>query len=60
MTGAGKPLPQRASEWRERLPYPIGGAAFLHVLWEPIVTLRRDWWNDPEAGRGLPGGPLAG
>lgn len=30
------------------------------LFWEPIVTLGRDWWNDPEAGHGLLLGPLAG
>jgi exosortase len=52
--------PPGVDEWLRRLPYLIGGAAFLWLYWEPIVTLGRDWWNDPEAGHGLLLGPLAG
>jgi len=47
-------------DWRERLPHLLGGAAFLWLFWEPMVTLGRDWWSDPEAGHGLLLGPLAG
>lgn len=44
-----------------RSPAPVIGAAiaFLVLFWEPIVTLGRDWWNDPEAGHGLLLGPVA-
>ncbi len=44
-----------------RTPIPIvaAGLAFAFLFWEPIVTLGRDWWNDPEAGHGLLLGPLA-
>lgn len=59
MTGADGTPPPGVDEWREKLPYLIGGAAFLWLFWEPIVTLGRDWWNDPEAGHGLLLGPLA-
>ncbi len=34
-------------------------AAFLVLFWQPIATLTRDWWSDPEAGHGLLLGPLA-
>lgn len=37
----------------------LTGLAFLILFWEPITTLGRDWWNDPEAGHGLLLGPLA-
>jgi len=37
----------------------VTGAAFLLLNREPLVTLVRDWWNDPEAGHGLLLGPLA-
>ena len=33
--------------------------AFLVLFWEPMTTLGRDWWNDPEAGHGLLLAPLA-
>lgn len=56
----GTPPPQVVPSWTEKLPYLIGGVAFLWLFWEPIVTLGRDWWNDPEAGHGLLLGPLAG
>lgn len=29
------------------------------LFWEPLATLLRDWWNDPEAAHGLLLGPLA-
>lgn len=56
----GTPPPQVVPSWTDKLPYLIGGVAFLWLFWEPIVTLGRDWWNDPEAGHGLLLGPLAG
>jgi exosortase len=38
----------------------IGAAiAFGVLFWQPLATLIRDWWNDPEAGHGLLLGPLA-
>jgi exosortase len=59
MTGAVNTPPPGVERWTERLPYLVGGAAFLWLFWEPIVTLGRDWWSDPEAGHGLLLGPLA-
>lgn len=41
------------------LPAIVAGLAFLVLFWEPLWTLGRDWWNDPEAGHGLLLGPLA-
>jgi exosortase len=60
MTEAGGTPRLDVDDWRERLPHLLGGAAFLWLFWEPIVTLGRDWWSDPEAGHGLLLGPLAG
>ena len=42
------------SDWK-RTPVPliIAGLAFLVAFGEPMATLFRDWWNDPEAGHGL-------
>jgi exosortase len=31
----------------------VAGLAFLVCFWQPIVTLGRDWWSDPDAGHGL-------
>lgn len=31
----------------------VAGLAFLVAFGEPIATLGRDWWIDPEAGHGL-------
>ncbi len=53
---------EQASIWEfRRTPIPIiaAGLAFLLLFWEPIATLGRDWWSDPEAGHGLLLGPLA-
>lgn len=41
------------------VPVLIGTVAFGVLFWEPMATLVRDWWNDPEAGHGLLLGPLA-
>ncbi len=35
------------------------GLAFFLLYRQPIATLLRDWWSDPEAGHGLLLGPLA-
>ena len=39
--------------------YVVTAAAFVLLFWEPMRTLARDWWNDPEAGHGLLLAPLA-
>jgi exosortase len=55
-TGAG------ILEWYRRTPKAplfLGSLAFLWLFWEPITTLGRDWWSDPEAGHGLLLGPLS-
>lgn len=44
---------------RTLAPYVILGLAFGILFWQPMTTLVRDWWNDPEAGHGLLLGPLA-
>lgn len=31
----------------------IAGLAFLIAFSEPMITLGRDWWSDPDAGHGL-------
>jgi exosortase len=41
------------------VPYLITGLAFMVLFWQPMTTLVRDWWSDPEAGHGLLLGPLA-
>lgn len=40
-------------------PVLATGLAFLILFWQPLVTLGRDWWTDPEAGHGLLLAPLA-
>jgi len=40
-------------------PALVAGLAFLLLFWEPLRTLARDWWTDPDAGHGLLLGPLA-
>jgi exosortase len=51
----------RTGEARLPLQAPIvlGALLFTWLFWEPMVTLLRDWWNDPEAAHGLLLGPLA-
>jgi exosortase len=44
---------------RELAPTVVGATAFAILFWEPIVTLGRDWWSNPEAGHGLLLGPVA-
>lgn len=38
---------------RGRWPLLLAGVAFAVLFAEPMYTLARDWWNDPEAGHGL-------
>ncbi len=39
----------------KKVPVPliVAGLAFLLGFWQPITTLARDWWSDPDAGHGL-------
>ena len=48
-------------QWLGTAPAPtlVAGLAFLLLYWEPLRTLVRDWWTDPDAGHGLLLGPLA-
>jgi len=34
-------------------PALIAGLSFVVAFWQPMTTLLRDWWSDPEAGHGL-------
>jgi exosortase len=38
---------------RGRWPLLFAGVAFAVLFAEPMYTLARDWWSDPEAGHGL-------
>jgi len=40
-------------------PLIVAALAFIILFWEPIITLGRDWWSNPDAGHGLLLGPLA-
>lgn len=46
---------------RRQTPVPllVAGLAFLVAFGEPLVTLGRDWWSDPDAGHGLLLFPIA-
>ncbi|MCA9723223.1 MAG: hypothetical protein KC489_12640, partial [Gemmatimonadetes bacterium] len=35
------------------LPAGAAAVAFLVLFAEPLRTLMRDWWNNPDAGHGL-------
>ena len=41
------------------VPGIAAGLAFLVLFWEPLSTLVRDWWSEPDAGHGLLLGPIA-
>lgn len=45
--------------WQTTAPYVAAALAFLILFWQPLTTLGRDWWNDPDAGHGLLLAPLA-
>jgi exosortase len=56
------PLPFDWGEVRHpRLAVPllVASVAFAVLYWEPLTTLLRDWWVNPEAAHGLLLGPLA-
>jgi exosortase len=40
-------------------PLIIAGLAFLVAFSQPMATLARDWWSDPDAGHGLLLFPIA-
>ncbi|HEY2804692.1 MAG TPA: exosortase/archaeosortase family protein [Gemmatimonadales bacterium] len=44
---------------RTPVPLILGGLAFLIAFGEPLFTLGRDWWTDPDAGHGLLLFPIA-
>ncbi len=50
---------QYATDWRRLLPLLATTAAFLVLFWNPMLTLGRDWWSNPDAGHGLLLAPLA-
>jgi exosortase len=58
-----RPPTQRAAAlWQQSgtlVPLVIAGLAFLVLYGQPMQTLLRDWWTDPEAGHGLLLAPLA-
>jgi exosortase len=58
-SAAGIRWPAIPSDWRKAAPIVVTGVAFLVLFWQPMATLARDWWTDPEAGHGLLLGPLA-
>ncbi len=50
---------RRLQGWNGWGPALAAGLAFFILFWDPMRTLGRDWWNDPDAGHGLLLGPLA-
>ena len=58
MTATTSALP--ISDWKKTpVPLLLAGLAFLIAFGEPMATLGRDWWSDPEAGHGLLLFPIA-
>lgn len=51
---AGLDIPRAAL-----VPFIITAAAFFVLFFEPMTTLGRDWWLDPDAGHGLLLAPVA-
>ncbi len=41
------------------LPVALTACAFLVLFFEPMTTLARDWWQDPDSGHGLLLAPVA-
>ena len=54
-----RPRPVERPLWFRHAPHVATAAFFLILFWQPVTTLGRDWWNDPEASHGLLLGPLA-
>lgn len=52
-------ISHRWKDWNTSVPVALTGLTFLILYWQPLHTLARDWWTDPEAGHGLLLGPLA-
>lgn len=44
---------------RTLAPPLLAGLVFFVLFWQPLVTLVRGWWLDPEAAHGLLLGPIA-
>jgi exosortase len=55
------PTRQPIVQWQKEtlVPLMVAGLAFLVLYAQPLQTLVRDWWTDPEAGHGLLLAPLA-
>jgi exosortase len=57
-TVASRPFPRIAARW-DLLPVAIAGILYVALFAGPLISLAKDWWNDPEAGHGLLLAPLA-
>jgi len=58
--GGGAPArPPRRFDWRTAAPALGAALAFGTLFWQPLGTLVREWWTDPEAGHGLLLAPVA-
>jgi exosortase len=47
------------TSWDRLLAGGLTAAAFIFLFFEPMTTLARDWWSDPDSGHGLLLGPIA-
>jgi exosortase len=57
---AASTAPLSLPQWKTPAPATIvAGLAFLVLYAQPMATLGRDWWSDPDAGHGLLLAPLA-
>ena len=43
----------RLSDLRAPAPLLVAGPAFLVLFWQPLTTVARDWWIDPDSAHGL-------
>lgn len=43
----------RLSHLRAPAPLLVAGPAFLVLFWQPLTSLARDWWTDPDSAHGL-------
>ena len=41
------------ADWERVSRVGVTGLAFVTVFGQPIITLARDWWSDPDASHGL-------
>jgi len=45
--------PDPGQALRRSAPVILTALTFVALFWQPMATLLRDWWTDPDAGHGL-------